>query len=190
MGVTGDVLAVLATLRSPLPIRRIAERAGVSPSQAGKLLAGLGDAGLVTAQAAGPAMLYQLNRDHVLAPAVAQIVAANVEWRQRIADQVNGWRLLPDAVMLFGSVATGAARAGSDIDLLVVRPDSVPADDDTWMSQLADLASAVRRWTGNSIDLLDADQRELCGNQRLLRSLRRDGVVLAGQWRQPLKAAR
>lgn len=188
MGATGDLLAVLAALRSPMPIRRIAERAGVSPSQAGKLLAGLGDAGLVTAQATGPAILYQLNRDHVLAPAVDQVLAANVEWRRRVAGQVDGWRLPPDAVMLFGSVAAGAARADSDIDLLVVRPDSVPADDETWTTQLADLASAVRRWTGNGVDLLDADQRELSGNQRLLRGLRRDGVVLVGQWREPVKA--
>lgn len=190
MGATGDLLVVLAALRSPMSGRRIAERAGVSASQASKLLNDLSDAGLLTARAASPAILYELNRDHVLAPVLDLVVVAKSEWRRRIVEQVEGWRLPPEAVVLFGSVAAGEAQVDSDIDLLVVRPSDVPADDETWTTQLGDLASAVRRWTGNGIDLLDADQEELDGNQRLRQDVRRHGVVLLGHWHEPVGTRR
>lgn len=189
MGATGDLLAVLATLRTPLSGRRIADDAGVSASQASNVLRRLTEDGLVTARTAGSSILYELNRDHVLAPAVELIVGANSEWRRRVIDEVNEWELRPDAVMLFGSLAAGTSAPARDIDLLVLRPDNVAADDETWTTQLADLATSVRRWTGNSVDLLDVDQAELNANERLQRDLRRHGIALVGRWPQPGRAS-
>lgn len=180
MGATGDILVALAALRAPLSGRRIAARAGVSPSQTSKVLMALADAGLVDATAARPAILYQLNREHVLAPVVDAAVAAKAEWQRRLRTMVQSWTLRPAAVALFGSAATGTASARSDIDVLVVRPDGTQADDEVWSSQLSDLARGIARWTGNDVDIVDSTRGELIANQRLLTTVRTDGSFVVG----------
>lgn len=50
---------------------------------------------------------------------------------------------------LFGSAARGDGSETSDIDIAVVRADSVDPDDADWSSQLVELSDAVTRWTGN-----------------------------------------
>ncbi len=181
MGVTGDVLAALASLRAPLSGRRIAERARVSASQAAKVLADLTGAGLVDVTNARPAILYELNRDHVLAAAVEAPAAARGEWRRRLATTVQTWDPAPIGVIVFGSAASGAATAGSDIDLLVVRPAGTAAADDMWSSQVAELARALRRWTGNGVDIVDATARELAANRKLHAEVHENGLLVAGE---------
>jgi hypothetical protein len=51
-------------------------------------------------------------------------------------------------------------RPKSDIDLLVVRPDTVDADDPQWRTQLDGLASSVTAWTGNDTRILEFSVRE------------------------------
>lgn len=148
MGVTGDVLVALASLRAPLSGRRIAERASVSATQAAKVLTALTDAGLVDATSAPPAILYGLNRDHVLASAVDAVVRARSAWRERLRAAVESWTLPAVAVAVFGSSATGTAGERSDIDLLVVRPEGTDADDERWSTQVAQVAQALTTWTG------------------------------------------
>ena len=143
MGVTGDVLVALAALDRPLSGRRVAARANASTTQVLKVLGDLVDAGVVIATPAPPSLLFELNRDHVLAPVVAAIASASNSWRERLVEAISRWEPPADAVVLFGSAATGVADDRSDIDLLVVRPVDVGADDDTWASQVAALATAL-----------------------------------------------
>ena len=180
MGVTGDVLVALAALGRPLSGRRVAARANASTTQVLKVLGDLVDAGVVIATPAPPSLLFELNRDHVLAPVVAAIASASNSWRERVVEAISRWEPPADAVVLFGSAATGVADDRSDIDLLVVRPVDVGADDDTWASQVAALATALPRWTGNDVDLLDLTAAELRRNRRLAKEIERDGVALFG----------
>jgi len=180
MGVTGDVLVALAALRAPLSGRRIADRAEVSATQAAKVLHALAESGLVDTTNARPAILYELNRDHVLAPVIDAVVAARRAWRQRLRDAVEDWALPPVAVAVFGSSVSGVAHEGSDIDVLVVRPDRTDADEERWSTQVVDMARALTRWTGNHVDVVDSTVRELAANPRLLDEVHNHGDVVVG----------
>lgn len=178
-GATGDVLMALAGLEAGASGRQIATRAQRSTAQVAVVLRSLVDAGLVTEHPVPPAVLYELNRDHVLHPVVDALVAARSLWLDRLGVLIESWPLPPDAVVVFGSAATGAGTAGSDIDVLVVRDEGL-ADDERWQLQLLDLTVALSRWTGNDIDLLELSPAELHRNRPLHHAITRDGVTVFG----------
>lgn len=68
---------------------------------------------------------------------------------QLLADQVAS--LLPDvvAVYLFGSCADGTARRGSDVDLAVLAPEPLPAE------EIAFARDSLAETLGRDVDLLD-----------------------------------
>jgi predicted nucleotidyltransferase len=88
-------------------------------------------------------------------------------------------------MVLFGSAARRDGGDDSDIDLLLVRPDDVDADDQTWAEQRHDLAQSVERWTGNRAQIVDLSTSELAQARRRkeppVGELQVDGIVLAGQ---------
>ncbi len=105
--------------------------------------------GLVTQVTAGNAVLNTLNRDHILAPFVLQIVDLR-------NDVISGLRTIvaeeaPSArkAILFGSLATNSASDESDIDILLVWDDEASPD-----AMHQDIALRVYRLTGNECDLL------------------------------------
>ena len=92
-----------------------------------------------------------------------------------------------DEVTLRGvsSFAQGTARAGSDIDILVIRPDSVDDDHQGWHAALEEWRQYAGRLTGNRIELLEigtSDASRLLRSRRPLWSdIRRHGVVVHGR---------
>jgi predicted nucleotidyltransferase len=66
---------------------------------------------------------------------------------------LEAWPTQPIAAWLFGSAPRAEADTGSDIDILVVRPNQLP-DDETWQKQVDDLADQIRRWSGNRCETL------------------------------------
>ncbi|GAB3700923.1 nucleotidyltransferase domain-containing protein [Corynebacterium nasicanis] len=99
------------------------------------------------AQTIGRSVGYQVNRDHVLAPAVELIAAARQEFYRRLREAVDTWEPRPVALYVFGSAAREKMHTDSDIDLLVVFPDDVP--DEHIENCLTTLSENVERWTGN-----------------------------------------
>lgn len=170
----------LASLRKPLSGRRIAARSGASASRTNAVLTDLVDAGVVHMTSARPAFLYELNRNHVLAAVVEQLLALRRRLRDRLVAALAEWEPAPQAAALFGSTALGAAGSDSDIDLLLLRPDDISPDDEDWVRQVADLSVAVHDCTGNTLDVVDLDSSELVANKRLLRDITRTGDVLLG----------
>jgi predicted nucleotidyltransferase len=90
----------------------------------------------------------------------------------------------PASVVLFGSVATGSARAGSDIDVLVVRPTSA-MDDDAWTAGLMRWTTRIREYSGNPVNVVEEHEEDI---PKLLRSgrglwdtIRSEGLLLAGK---------
>lgn len=184
-GVRGRVLAALIESSSPLSGREIARRARASQRGAAQVLADLVVHGLVSADAAPPSILYRLNRDHLLAPAVAALTDVRTRLVARVRSVVEAWEVQAVGVTLFGSMARSEGGTGSDIDLLLVRPDGVAPDDDPWVGQLTDLHIAVSRWTGNSCSLIEFGETELCDAARdhlpLADDVMDDGTVIAGR---------
>lgn len=179
-----EVLTVLAGTTMPLTGRRVAELA-VRGSHHGvqKVLDRLVGQGLVLAQPAGPARLYQLNRAHLLAEAVTAAAGARRELLTRLRIRIEGWQAPCLHASVFGSVARGDATASSDIDVLLVRPEAFPVA--TWQYQLTSLEVDVLAWTGNNLAWFETSQADLArayrADEPVLQAWREDNVHLAGQ---------
>ena len=99
----------------------------------------------------------------------------------RIRDQVTAWQVLPTHAGLFGSFARGTAHADSDIDVLLVRPETLTErEEDLWLDQVDGLDRAIKAWTGNL-------------TAATLGRMAREGDPLVDSWRAediPLHGAR
>jgi predicted nucleotidyltransferase len=182
----GRTLAVLARTDHPLTGRAVGRLVeGFSQSTVERALRTLVAAGIVDRSDQPPAALYSLNRGHLAAPAVESLARARARLIDRIAWQCVELDRAPVAVALFGSVARGEATADSDIDLLIVRPADVPADDDAWAEQIAALTSSISRSTGNPVSLLEYTPEELrsADHERvpILDAIRREARQVFGE---------
>ena len=187
----GDVLVALAGTTRPLTGRQVAQLVRQGSQKAVSVaLDRLVEQGVVLREEAGRAYLHVLNRDHIAAPVAELLAAMRGELLQRLRERISSWHVSPVHTSLFGSTARGDGDTQSDVDLLVVRPGHVDAEDPAWRAQLDDLASAVHAWTGNHagvIELSEEEFRELpTRHPPLLTDLRDDGIDLAGT---PLRKA-
>jgi len=66
----------------------------------------------------------------------------------------------PVSVIVFGSFARQEADTRNDIDVVVVRPREVDEDDDARVDSLHAWRSAVRRLSGNIVEVLEVDADE------------------------------
>jgi predicted nucleotidyltransferase len=140
--------------------------------------------GLVSAQEAGAATLFTLNREHVAAAVVDELARLRTELIERIRGEVQGWDSQPIHVSIFGSAARGDGSTTSDIDLLIVRPEQVSDDDAQWREQLHGLAEHIHRWSGNHASLHELTPRDLRAALRrrepIIVSLRKQSIAVAG----------
>lgn len=180
-----NVLVVLAGSSVPRSGREIARRSGRSKTGVQHVLERLVRHGLVDRLQAGNASLYSLNREHLLAPAVEQMVEARVELIRRLRGQIEGWEIAASHASLFGSAARGDGGPDSDIDLLIVRPSTVGADNAVWRAQIDELAEHVLRWSGNLAGVVEISEQELPRLRRqrppVLAHVQEEAVDLAGE---------
>lgn len=183
--IEGDALVVLAGTTQPLTGRRIARlaRRG-SVAAVAKALDRLVIQGLILRQDAPPAALYTLNRRHVAAPAVESLALIRTEFLDRLRHAFSAWSVPPVHASMFGSAARQDGDTDSDIDIFLVRPAGVDAEDAAWNTQLQDLGDAVLAWTGNHVGIIDFSERDIvrmrAKNPPVLQDLRRDGIDFAG----------
>jgi predicted nucleotidyltransferase len=175
------ILTVLDQTGQPLTGRMIATLTGtVSQSTTSRLLIELVRRGLVAKVPGG----YEMNRDHLAYQAIAMLLSTRDELQRRVAEDLAAWEIPPLSVVLFGSAARQQETLDSDIDLLVVRPTTVPFDDPSWAIRVANLSERVGRWTGSTCEVLEYSANELAelkqAGDPLITSLLRDGVTLSG----------
>jgi hypothetical protein len=182
----GDVLTVLARTTSPMTGREV-HRVSTRGSQTGvnAVLARLVRHGLVEMTSAGSANLYTLNRQHVAATAVLALVDLRGRLFELITDALMAWPRPPVAAAVFGSAARGDGNTGSDIDLFLVRPERLGTQaGQQWETGVAELARAVRRWSGNPAGIVDVTLRQvremISSDAPVVVSLRREAVTLLG----------
>lgn len=184
--VDGDVLVALAHTRGARSGRQLARtvRRGSQPA-VNAALGRLVDQGLVRREAAPPAALYTLNRDHIGYPAVAALANMRRELFRRLREHLAGWAIAPVHASMFGSAARGDGDVASDIDLVVVRPRGIDEEDERWQEQLSQLAGAVRAWTGNVASIIELDERGVSevavSSLPALAAWREDAIELAGR---------
>lgn len=180
-----EVLAVLAGTTRPLTGREITRLTGrTSHSGVLDVLQRLTEHGLVNREEAGRAFLFTLNREHLAAPAVNVMASMGAELLYRIMRTVDEWRLAPVHVSLFGSAARRDGDTSSDIDLFIVRPESVSGDDPAWQLQLTDLESRIARWTGNRASIAEVAEADIVrlrtDEPPIITELRSEAIVLSG----------
>lgn len=186
-GVHGRVLTVLVRAGAPLTGRGVAQlvHPPVSVSGVQRVLNELVAAGLVHRTLVGRSQLHSLNRDHLSAAAVAELVGARQRLIGRLQELSAGWTVPARGLWLCGSVARNQGGSHSDLDVVAVRSSAVPAEDRTWLEQLERLSAAVLAWTGNGCEVLELGENELTEwreqDERLLVEIGRDAVVLSGQ---------
>lgn len=181
----GPVLEVLAQTTRPLTGREIARLAKRGSERGVRLVLNrMAEAGLVDRRTAGSASLYVLNREHVAAPLVLELVRLRQECFDRIRQAIGGWELQPVHASIFGSAARGDGDAHSDVDLLVVRRDEIEAESDEWVAQLDLLARRVRRWSGNDPAIAELSMNQLHAAVRrqepIISDLREASITVAG----------
>ena len=178
------VLAVLLRVEAPVTGRAVARIAGLTQSTAQRALTRLREAGLVVAEPAPPSFLYRANRDHLAMPALTSLLRLDNELRARMAQHVAEWRVTPASVVIYGSIAREEATAGSDLDVLVVRPHTTEPDDPTWQLQLAELAHRLQLWSGRRASIIEMSRSEaaqgLADREPFLVEADRDGWLIAG----------
>src|SRR5690606_30310174 len=130
---------------------------------------------------------YQLNREHLAAPAVIQLAGLRTTLLERLRAEIATWGHQPVYAALFGSSARGEMHVDSDLDVFVVRPDTIGTDEtaeQTWQEQLADLADRATSWSGNDMRFVEMSLEEvqsgLAEGDPLLADIERDAVLLSG----------
>ncbi|MFN3257904.1 MAG: nucleotidyltransferase domain-containing protein [Ilumatobacter sp.] len=183
-GAQGRILAVLVETTAPLNLRTLARLAGVSPAQASRVMPGLVHLGLVERYEVPPSSQFLLARTNVAAQAVIELARARETAADRIGLAAASMAHPPESVIVFGSFARGEADVDSDIDIIVVRPDSIDEDDDEWVNDLEAWRDQARSITGNSIEIIELSLSEasskLRGRTEFWRNVRRDGIHVYG----------
>jgi nucleotidyltransferase-like protein len=186
--VDGDVLAALARVDAAFTgrgVHQLIDRYSVEGVR--RALERLVSQGIVQVVAAGPSKLYSLNRDHLAAPYIVGLSGLQDELLSRLSQRFESWPLRPAYAALFGSAAAHSMRVGSDIDVFVVRPDTVEATDDRWLGQLRQLERDGSRWTGNDLRVLEMSESDaklgVAAGEQVLADIRLGGIPLAGSAR-------
>jgi predicted nucleotidyltransferase len=180
-----EIPIVLARTTRPLTGREISRlvRRG-SQSGVNRALRRLEAHGIVDAQQAGRSVLRTLNREHLAAPAVEALAGLRLELLRRLRESLKTWNPPPLHASLFGSAAREDGDTSSDVDVFLVRPRSVRADDRRWRNQIESWVGLVRRWTGNRVSLSEVSQPDLVRLRRrrpaIAASLEADAITLAG----------
>ena len=133
----GDVLSKLALAEAEFTPPQVHRLIGThSVEGVRNALQRLAGQGIVLQRRAGIAVLYQLNRNHLAAPAVVAIAQIRSLLIQRLRDLFAEWSIRTPYAALFGSASTGSMRPDSDLDIFIVRSARTSPVNDTWRSQL------------------------------------------------------
>jgi len=180
----GSVLHVLTGTTEGLTGRRVAELAAKTQEGTRKALVRLVETGIVEQEEAGNAILYRLNRQHLAAPAIEQLTDLRHMLLRRLTETFEAWRHPPLHASMFGSAARGDGDTHSDIDLFLVRPASVDADEQAWRDQVERLTVDVHGWTGNHANVVEVTETSLGDLRRrrpaVVDSIEADAVNLVG----------
>lgn len=183
-GAPGRVLAVLVDTTAELNLRTLARLAGVSLAQASRVLPPLVELGLVERREVPPSSQFRLVRSNVAARAVIALAHSREAVLESIGNSAVRVSTPPASVIVFGSFARGDAGHDSDLDVVVVRPNDVDQDDETWGASIEEWRSQARAITGNSVEVLEVSRHEarsrLASEGSLWRDIWRDGIVVHG----------
>lgn len=101
-------------------LREIARLTATQPGTLARELGKLADAGLLIRQKIGNQLQYGANRQCPIYEELASILRKTSGLADVLAKALLAWRSQIEVAFVFGSTASGKARAESDIDLLLI----------------------------------------------------------------------
>ncbi len=176
------ILRLLYRTRGMYSGREIARLVGFSPSHTISNLKGLESAGLVLRQRAGGTDLYQLNEKSSAANGVLKPI---YDWESGLLAELAGMYVerLGDIIVtvrLFGSVARGDEKPGSDIDILLTVTDGADLKETEEAVGEIDLAAGQR--FGSPVSTIIVAEKEygkkLKGKQGFWKDIPKDGRII------------
>lgn len=180
-----DVLLVLAGANETFTGPQIHQIMGKHTEKSVRTsLQRLCEQGVVLKEQKGPLGLYRLNREHLAAPYILGLANLKNELLKKMTKTMTHWETKPVFAAVFGSAARGEMRFDSDIDIFIVRPNKVDADDDLWVSLYTELSESVSKWTGNDARVFEMSESEvakgLAAKEPVLSHIREQGLGLLG----------
>ena len=184
-GTQGRVLAALLGTSGELNLRTLARVAGVSIAQASRVLPRLIDLGIVERREVPPSSLFRLVAEHVATRALLELADARNAVLTEMGRAASRIRPAPVSVIAFGPFARGDSELDSDIDVMIVRPTGIDADNDRWTQTLERWQTSVSRVAGSTVRILEVDAvaiaSKISGGAQLWLDVRRDGQLVFGQ---------
>lgn len=188
-GAHGQIISQLLREPEPQSGRAIAMKLGTSvgKSRVIEVLSDLAQLGIVDREIVGSSHLFSINSDHICYQSLKALVNPLPALTKHIKRIISGFQSVPIAVVIFGSVAKGSSQIGSDLDLLVVRPNQTDPEDPAWESQTLELVVRLERLTGYPVQLVEYSEREFQSlvdrGSRLVSELSETGMVISGALR-------
>ena len=180
------VLRALAQRSSPATAAQLSRVAGKgTPTGIRRALVRLAGHGLVSSEQVADRTVYTLNRDHVLYPAVSDLLRVSDELSRRLRSEISDWQVPPASAALYGSAARRDGDTSSDIDLLIIRPANLTSRQRAlWAAQVDRIRNLTQRWTGNRCQITDRSVSSLKALTRsrepITDNWRKEAIVLAG----------
>ena len=181
----GRILGTLARTTQELSLSTLAELSGVSLAHVSRMVPRLVELGVVERRDVPPAVLVKLVPEHLAARAVLMLADLRHAFLEELSESARHLDPAPANVTLFGSFARGEDDTRSDIDVIVVRPSSIDADDETWAKSIARWETHVRRISGNAVNCIEIGEGEAAklmkSRRPLWQAIRREGILLQGE---------
>ncbi|MDE1822142.1 MAG: nucleotidyltransferase domain-containing protein [Euryarchaeota archaeon] len=171
---------LLRSSRREFTGRELSRASGVTGPALSRSLRDLEETGIVRAKVVGRAQVWSLSPSHVWTSRLRKLFEEESSSREELCRFLGGrvpWGLVTRAV-LFGSVARGEDREGSDIDFYVEARSDAAVDEVS--SRLGGLSLEVARRYGNTLTSLvyGPSQLRRPPNPALLSEIERDGVLV------------
>jgi DNA-binding transcriptional ArsR family regulator len=180
-----SVIRVLAGAQARFGVREIARLAGLQHSTVRVVLDRLVEHGLARTEQAGRSLLCSLNRDHPATGPLVALVTLRSTVIQFLHAELSSWPIPPVHASVFGSFARHDGDTASDIDLPLVRAESVAADDPRWEQSMSEARGRVRLVTGNPLGIVELSVSELrealAAGEPIVAAWHEDGVQLIGE---------
>ncbi|POH60167.1 nucleotidyltransferase domain-containing protein [Arthrobacter glacialis] len=177
---TARILQRLAAVNDGLTGRRLSQLAEVSLSSTQRILARLENVGLIETQPVGRAVIYSVNRNHLLWTVIDSAFDVTRKVEELVTEIVQNYSDVEMTVALYGSFARGEAGPDSDLDIVVIWLSGM--DENTQSAVLGELSEQLFRATGNSVEIIDLPlpdlQRMATENDPLVASWKREAKTL------------
>lgn len=162
----------------------LAKLTGVSAPKANMALHFLVSQGVLSYRIVGKSYLYRVCREHVL---VEKILLPQLEFQKNIFASLGRFiakqlKPCPLSIILYGSMARSEEKPDSDIDVLLVYPDSHTSKN---FNDYDQMINAVRRRFGNSLSVRRGLAKQLRerykSNDPLITNIVKEGKVIYGK---------